>query len=74
MLVDHLMGQRIGLQALSDALENRVAHLMHGPAHAALEGGPGKAQGFGGAQHGCRDVMVVFPRERFRRPILPMKQ
>ena len=73
MLIDHLMGQRIGLQPLGDALQHRIAHLMHRPAHPALERGAGEAQGFGGAQHGRLDVMVVSP-EKIRRPILPMRR
>ena len=63
MLIDHLMAQRIGLQALSDALKHRIADLMHGPTHPALEGCPGKAKGFSRAQHGRLDVMVVPPPE-----------
>ena len=51
-LIDHVVGQRIGAQPLGDMAEGGVAGVMDRPQHAAFQGGAGKSQGLGRAQHG----------------------
>ncbi len=47
VLVDHAVGEGIGLQPLGDAGKCRIGHVVRGAPDAAFERGPRQAQGFG---------------------------
>ncbi len=47
VLVDHQVCPRVGAQALVDAREGRVGHMVRGASDARFERCAGKAEGFG---------------------------